>query len=264
MVINLTIPGIVMKSSQVTHIVSGIPFTNEKRGELLFQFILEQRFKDCLELGVAHGKATSYIAAALDELGEGQVTGVDLDKNSSENLIEKLSRLRVPTQKESVLPEELLQRCGLAKYVQLVYEPTSYNWFLMEKIREQSKEGLCTPCYDFCFLDGRHDWFVDGFAFCLVDKLLRPGGWIIFDDVYWSFSRSILLKDTAEVQAMPKVERETPPIKLIIELLVAQHPNYEMVLIDEEWGYAKKKATLSESSTCQVIKTTSDKVLSLV
>ncbi len=187
-----------------------------------------------------------------------------MDKNSQENLIEKLNRLRVPTQAELICPEELLQRCGLEKYVQLVYEPTSYNWFLMEKIREQSKEGVCIPCYDFCFLDGRHDWFVDGFAFFLVDKLLRPGGWIIFDDVYWSFSRSILLKYSAEVQAMPKVERETPPIKLIVELLVAQHPNYEIVLIDEEWAYAKKKAVGSDLPTCRVVTTTSDKLLPLV
>ena len=37
-----------------------------------------------MELGFAHGTATNYIAAALDELEEGHITAVDLEKSINE------------------------------------------------------------------------------------------------------------------------------------------------------------------------------------
>ena len=33
-----------------------------------------------------------------------------------------------------------------------------------------------TPVYDFCYLDGAHDFTIDGMAVYLVEKLLRPAG----------------------------------------------------------------------------------------
>ena len=55
--------------------------------------------------------------------------------------------------------------------------------FLMRAIEAGHK-------YDFCFIDGAHTWDTDGFAFCLVDRMLRPGGWIIFDDLNWTHAHS--------------------------------------------------------------------------
>ena len=60
-------------------------------------------------------------------------------------------------------------------------EPKSYLWRLM-KIIEQNSE----PIYDFIFIDGGHDWYTTGYAFFLVDKLLKPGGYILFDDLDWT------------------------------------------------------------------------------
>ena len=33
-------------------------------------------------------------------------------------------------------------------------------------------------------------WFI-GFAFFLVDRLLAPGGWMVFDDMDWTFASSM-------------------------------------------------------------------------
>jgi predicted O-methyltransferase YrrM len=61
-----------------------------------------------------------------------------------------------------------------------------------------------TPRFDLCYLDGAHNWFVDGLAFFLVHRLLKPGGWIIFDDVDWTYESSPTLKDTEDVRKMPE------------------------------------------------------------
>lgn len=65
----------------------------------------------------------------------------------------------------------------------------SYCWSigkLMEKVS--------TPIWDYVFLDGAHSWAVDGFAFMLIDRLLKPGGLIDFDDYNWTIAGSAALK----------------------------------------------------------------------
>ena len=63
------------------------------------------------------------------------------------------------------------------------------------------------PIFDFCYIDGTHDWYNDGFAFLLVDKLLKPGGMIIFDDYNWSFGSSPSMQESPKVLAMSDEER---------------------------------------------------------
>ena len=58
--------------------------------------------------------------------------------------------------------------------MQIVREVNSYNWFLKKQIEAQTKDGICEPCYDFIFIDGAKNWTIDGLAFFLADKLLRP------------------------------------------------------------------------------------------
>lgn len=50
------------------------------------------------------------------------------------------------------------------------------------------------PRWDYVFLDGAHTWAVDGFAFLLCDRLLRPGGHIDFDDYHWTLGKSPSLR----------------------------------------------------------------------
>ena len=107
------------------------------------------------------------------------------------------------------------------------------------KLIEENNE----PIFDFCYIDGAHDWYVDGFAFFLVDKLLKPGGMIIFDDMNWCFASSPSLKNTTRVQRMTDDEKNTPHIKKIFDLLVKQHPDYHNfnMMYNNQWGVAQKK-----------------------
>jgi predicted O-methyltransferase YrrM len=90
--------------------------------------------------------------------------------------------------------------------------------------------------FDFCFLDGAHTWDVDGLAFTLVSKVLKPNGIIIFDDLDWCYARSPSMKN---VQA-PEQMRQTPGVRKIVELLVKPHPDFEWLGEFSDMGITKK------------------------
>jgi predicted O-methyltransferase YrrM len=194
--------------------------TGPFRGRELYDFIRRERPDECLELGFAHGVSTVYLAAALEANGAGHLTSVDL----------LVARAREPS------AEQLLERAGLAARATLVFEPTSYNWYLHSRIREQTSDlGVCEPYLDFCFVDGAHRWVDDGLAFFLVDKLLRPGGWLLFDDLTWRI----------EALDVHESERSIAQVREVFDLLVAGHPSYDHLETDGEWGWARKSTTPS-------------------
>ena len=178
--------------------------TTPGRGERIHDFVRDHRFENCLELGFAHGVGSVYIASALEANGRGRLTSVD-----------------VPSALErSPLASELLEQAGLSDRVCFEIEQTSYTWFLHRALREQLRDATIEPIYDFVFLDGAHTWDVDGLAFLLVDKLLKPGGWILFDDLYWRL-------DPACWRDVPEAERALAQVKEVWELLVITHPGYD-------------------------------------
>jgi predicted O-methyltransferase YrrM len=67
-----------MKFEKIRDLLDGIPYTGPVRGKSLYEFILAHRPERCLELGFAHGVASSYIAAALDETGKGRAKSVPI------------------------------------------------------------------------------------------------------------------------------------------------------------------------------------------
>lgn len=202
----------------ISGIIGQYPYMSYKQAETISAFIDEENISSVLELGFRHGVSTCYMAACLAKK-DGRIESIDL-----------LSALKVnPT------AASLLEKLDLRHVVRLYYEPTSYTWRLMRMLEEDPK-----PRFDLCYIDGAHDWFVDGLAFFLVDKLLKPGGWIIFDDVDWTFASSPSLADSEYVKRMPKEEKETAQIRKVYDLLVRTHPSYGNFKIERGWAYAQK------------------------
>lgn len=203
-----------MTPEEVKARIGSIPYMTLREGERITEFIRQHNLKDVLELGFCYGTSTCYLAAAVDSMG-GTLTTVDHVRS------------------RALRPDinDLLRMCDLETPVEIYFEPTSYTWRLMRFIEDAGR-------FDLCFVDGAHDWFTDGFAFFLVDKLLKPGGWIIFDDISWSFnispSHRSLTKD------MPEDERTTPQIERVWELLVKPHPSYSNFMVRDGWAYAQK------------------------
>lgn len=219
-----------MKFEEIRNKIDGVPYIMSEMAKDLYKFVIENRPVHCLELGFAHGASSCYIAAALDEIGSGHLTSVDLISGLS-------------WQKPTI--EELLKRTGLSQWVTVQREHTGYNWFLKKKIMESSENNNCTPIYDLCFIDGPKNWTIDSAAFFLVDKLLKPGGWIVFDDLQWNYMKKIkngkTKSDGISLLELGPDEIVQPHVELIFQLLVMQHPDYSNFLVkDNWWAWAQK------------------------
>ncbi|MEW6552569.1 MAG: class I SAM-dependent methyltransferase [Campylobacterota bacterium] len=210
-----------MTNKEIKAIVGDTPHMTLSQADEITRLIEDNALTNILELGFAHGVSTTYMAAALKRMNKGgSITCIDLEH----------SKNRVPR------IETLLTQINELDRVNIYFEPTSYLWRLMKFIEEDD-----TPRFDLCYLDGAHSWYVDGFAFFLVDKLLKPGGWIVFDDMNWTYANSPTNSKLEKVKLMPEDEKTTPQIKKVFELLVKTHPNYHNFKETKQWGYAQKK-----------------------
>ena len=149
-----------MTLDEVAAVVDGVPNMSRLQGARVYDHIRSTGASDILEIGTAHGASACDMAAAVQ--GSGRVTTVDHAQAI-------LSRDPHPT--------EMFARAGLSDTIDLILvEDSSYTWWLKGQIEQNSDDqGNCVPIYDFCYLDGAHNWTIDGLAVFLIEKLLRPG-----------------------------------------------------------------------------------------
>jgi predicted O-methyltransferase YrrM len=197
----------------------------EEQGRLIYDFVVKTRPAQILELGTGVGTSSCYMAAALDELGAGRITTIDRNPELPEWVRETFTKADP----------------ALLRFIEIVTTTSSYNDELLPRIEAQTKNGLCEPCYDFCYIDGAHTWSDDGLAFFLADKLLKPGGWMLFDDMAWTIAGSAEASKEAWTQAMSAGLRATMQVTKIFDLLVAPHPSYDQLAKSGDWGWAQKK-----------------------
>lgn len=221
--------------------LGGIPYTGTRKGKFLYELVCDNGIHDIRELGFAHGVATLYMAAAIDETKRGRIDSVDLED----------SAIHPPTL------EELARKLRLISYLNIHREKSSYTWFL-KKIEEQTEGGVCEPCYDLIFIDGPKDWTVDGAAFFMADKLLRPGGWMMFDDFYWSYRQHEQQSGAVYTRGyvwehMSEDEFAAPHVEAVFRLLVQQHPAYSHFrVVDDTLGLAQKVEWSDSRATMKV------------
>lgn len=210
-----------MDVEKVAEAVEGVPHIAPASGRRLYEFVLGHDVADVLELGTAHGVSACYLAAALHEQGRGQVITLDLPR----------------ALKRDPSVYDLLERTGLGPYVTPMFNEGGHTWQLLRWL-----DSGAAPTFDFCFLDAGHSWDVTGYAFFLVDRVLRPGGWLLFDDLTWTYDSSPSLRESTRAREMPEDQRTTPQVGKVFDLLVAQHPDYDHVERDRggRWGWAQK------------------------
>lgn len=195
--------------------VGDLPYMTLEKAQRLRKVLLKHKCKNLLELGFFHGVSSVYMAAVLDEMGEGSLTTID----------KEIAREKEPN------IEALAAGLGLQERIKPFFEERTYLWRLMKFIEEGRK-------FDFCYLDGGHNWGDTGFAFFLVDKLLVDGGLILFDDFDWTAEG----KEWAS--HWPEDEKKISPVERTWELLVGQHPRYKRLWVKKGWALAKKKRKL--------------------
>lgn len=237
-----------MKFSEIYSLVGKMPFISRRNAHLLYHRILEERLTNILELGIAHGTATCFMAAALQELGQGSITAVDLI--GAKDIFKPSA-------------EEQLEKTGLEKFAKVIRMQTGYTWFLHDDIVRNTSDNVCNEVYDLCIIDGPKNWTIDGAAFFFADKLLKKNGWIIFDDYKWSYASANDRRDSTDGithRHLSKDEQEIPQIREVFELLVKQHPNYgDLMLLGDEWATARKTMSDKKVYTIDYRETTRDK-----
>jgi predicted O-methyltransferase YrrM len=198
-------------------LLAEVPFTDPDLGPVLHEFVRRAGVRDALELGTGHGASACWLAGA-----GARVTTIDRSAPSGP------------------AAGELLARTGLAAQVRVVRARRSYTWELMRLIDERTAGDACRPAFDLCLVDGEHTWDTDGLAFFLVEKLLLPGGWVVFDDLDWTFATSPSLRDSELVRGLPEEERRTPQVERVFRLLVRQHPAFGGLRVHGKHGWARK------------------------
>lgn len=204
-----------MQLQTVADHVGDLPYMTLKKAERLRKILRKYSCKQLLELGFFHGVSSMYMAAVLDEMGQGKLTTIDktIARNKKPNI------------------EQLAAELGLAHRIEPIYEERTYLWRLMKFIEEGRR-------FDFCYLDGGHNWRDTGFAFYLVDQLLVDGGIILFDDFNWTPEGKPWAVD------WPLEEQQTSPVERTWELLVANHPAYKREWVKSGWALARKRRKL--------------------
>jgi predicted O-methyltransferase YrrM len=221
-----------MQFAEIQRFLDSIPYNVEmrvastvpERGRVLYEHIRRQKPLSVLELGIGFGVGSCYMAAALEENHLGHLTGVDLVDAAY-----------------SPSAEELVSQANLASSVSFYREQVSYTWFLKKRLEQRTNsEGFCEPEFDLCFIDGSKDWTIEGAAFFMVDKLLKEGGWIIFDDYDWIRDSQSPRQQSGD-HSKSLEEDSQSHVEAIFRLLVTQHPSYGDFQIDgNRWAWARK------------------------
>lgn len=217
-----------MEFDDVAAAVAGVPFMSPALGRQVYDHVRITRPEQALELGTAHGVGTAYIAAAMAANGVGHVTTVDYASADFD-----------PP------PDAVLARAGLADRATIVREHSSYTWYLKQQLeRASDPDGNVTPYLDFCYLDGCKNFSVDGLAAVLVERLLRPGGWLLMDDLEWTYASSPWHEpagDGRPFAPLSESERTEPHLLAVFELVVRQLPGFTRFIREDAWfGWAQK------------------------
>lgn len=191
----------------------------------IYQHIIRNDLKYVIELGTGFGATACAMAAALEETG-GKVVTIDVNLHQPVNV------------------KVLMQHVGLDNHlVEIVADRLGYNWVLADTIQEQTRLDTCRPLYDFCLLDGAHEWEPDALVFHLVAKLLKPGAWIAVDDI--DFNLRMIPNWQESHGDRSDRELDTFQMKMVFDLIVRQHSDFTNFKITHEgrvgWGQKKEK-----------------------
>lgn len=199
-----------------------LPYMKHNQASMLRELIREVDAKEILEIGFSRGKSSVYIAAILEDQRAGNLTTLD----------------RKSAQKNQPNITEVLDKIGVSHRVTPIYCYRSYTWELQKLINSPN-----CPKFDLCYFDGGHTWDDTGFGVVLVDRLLRPGGTLILNELDWSIARSPYYKRNPRNKALySKDEQEATPVRLVWNTILPQL-GYKKIREhkDLRWGIARKR-----------------------
>lgn len=180
--------------------------------------------KDALsvaEVGVGIGATTRVIAERMSSKGE-------LHLFDYEEVVARVERE--------------LRSEGLADGIKIVTHSNSrrtydsYSWRLAQLAIEDMDRGGGFGIYDLAYLDGGHNFHHDAPACVALKELIRPGGYLVLDDVHWTFakSRSANPERNPGIRDLYTQEQiETPHVKIIDRLVMKTDPRFTQIFLSD-------------------------------
>ena len=117
----------------------------------------------------------------------------------------------------------------------------SYNWNLSDlvlQMRERNEAGI----FDAVYLVGAHAFMHDGLAVCLLKELVKDGGILVLDDVFFAFD-SCEWGRTVGLERFTKKQMSDCQILRVRKLFLDNDPNFEAITQPDAYrGIFKKRS----------------------
>lgn len=121
----------------------------------------------------------------------------------------------------------------------------SFCWNLGKQVLDKNNnEGL----FDLVYLDGAHSFLFSGLASALLKMLIKDGGFIIFDDLHWSYGNSPDRNPKVFPEILQQYTQEqvdTLQIQMVVDIFMKNDKNWICELTTERRAIYKKKNTSS-------------------
>lgn len=118
----------------------------------------------------------------------------------------------------------------------------SYSWSLAKLYLSKGRQSFL----DLVYLDGAHSFFHDGLACCLLKKMTKVGGIIIFDDIDWSYASSPTVNpEKRSITAVNYTQEqiETCQIAMVEDIFMKD---------DDNWEYMNKYSSRHRSAYVRI------------
>lgn len=158
-----------LPNGQIVPIDSAIP---REEGAFLSELISEIKPRVSLEIGLAHGISTLFICDALQKHGGERHIVIDPHQVEGNEWGGSWGAVGLRN----------LEKAGFRDLVE--FHPSSSHLALPELERNGTR-------LDFAFIDGWHTFDTTLMEFYYIDRMLRIGGAVVFDDADWPAVRKV-------------------------------------------------------------------------
>jgi len=211
-----------MKPIAIHRTLGRLPYMTLEQGTYIYDIIKRENLSHVLELGFYHGVSSMYFAGALAEIEGGLC--ISIDRSAALSLEPNIY--------------SLAEKCGLSDRLRIITSEWSYTYHLLELLEEGWRNR-----FDLIYVDGGHTWELTGMAVSLSAHLLRPGGWLLLDDLDWTVEKSYRRKQQ-EIPFRLAAPASLPGVRKAFEQLVKLDARFEQETEYRSWGVARRSSTL--------------------
>jgi predicted O-methyltransferase YrrM len=110
----------------------------------------------------------------------------------------------------------------------------SYAWTLATMAAARRREGVSLELFDFVYLDGAHAFHLDASSCLVLKEMIKPGGYLVFDDMYWTFNSSPVMNPQKKPSIRDDYSDEQlsiPHVELVVNLFMRTDDRFEQIYL---------------------------------